>query len=111
MTGDEILCFVCDPETKRQSATWSSPKRRNDQEVRMQKSSVKVLVILTAFLLAKGIIYQELMTENSTNSKFYKELIKRLIAQIHSVRPEFQALSPSFGDTRDPHVIPSSLLL
>jgi hypothetical protein len=27
VTGDENWCFVYDPETKRQSATWLSPKK------------------------------------------------------------------------------------
>jgi hypothetical protein len=55
----------------------------------MQKSRVKTT--LTAFFYAKGIIHDEFGPEKQTVSgKFYKEVIKRLIARIHHVRPEFQ---------------------
>jgi hypothetical protein len=55
----------------------------------MQKSQVKT--ILTAFFYAKGIIHHKFVTEKQTiNGKFYKDLIKRLIAQAHRIRPEFQ---------------------
>jgi hypothetical protein len=33
VTGDESWCFICDPETKRQSATWLSPKKPKTQKV------------------------------------------------------------------------------
>jgi hypothetical protein len=41
VTDDESWCFMYDPETKRQSATWLSPKTPKAQNVRMQKSQVK----------------------------------------------------------------------
>jgi hypothetical protein len=37
VTGDEGWCFLCDPERKRQKATWLSPKKPKAQKVRMQK--------------------------------------------------------------------------
>jgi transposase len=59
------------------------------QKVRMHKLRVKTM--LTAFLDAKGNIHHEFIPEKQTvNGKFYKEKIKRLIAQVHRVRPEFQ---------------------
>jgi hypothetical protein len=76
------------PETKCQSATWLSPKKPKAHKVRMQKSQVKTM--LTAFFDAKRIIHHGFVPEKQTvNSKFYKEVIKRLIAQVHRVRPEF----------------------
>jgi transposase len=43
------------------------------------------------FFYAKGIIHHEFVSEKQTvNGKFYKEVIKRLIARVHCVRPEFQ---------------------
>jgi hypothetical protein len=51
-TGDESWCFMYDPETKRQSATWLSPKKPIAQKVRMQKLRVKTT--LTAFFYAKS---------------------------------------------------------
>jgi hypothetical protein len=54
----------------------------------MQDSWVKTM--LTAFVDAKGIIHHEFVPEKQTvNAKFHKELIKRLIVQVHCVRPEF----------------------
>jgi hypothetical protein len=38
VTGDESWCFMYDPETERQIATWLSPKKLKAQKVRMQKS-------------------------------------------------------------------------
>jgi hypothetical protein len=69
-----------DPETKRHlSATWLSTKKPKAQKVRMQKSRVKTM--LTAFFGAEGIIHHKFVPEKQTvNSKFYKVVIKRLIA-------------------------------
>jgi hypothetical protein len=52
-----------DPETKRQSATWLSPKKPKDQKVRIQKSRVKTM--LTEFFDAKGIIHHEFVPEKN----------------------------------------------
>jgi hypothetical protein len=41
VAGNKSWCFMYDPETKRQSATWLSPKKPKAQKVRMQKSRVK----------------------------------------------------------------------
>jgi hypothetical protein len=39
----------------------------------------------------KGIIYNEFVPEKQTvNGTFYKDVIKILIARVHSVRPKFQ---------------------
>jgi hypothetical protein len=37
VTDSEGWCFMCDPETKYQSATWLSPKKPKAQKVGMQK--------------------------------------------------------------------------
>jgi hypothetical protein len=39
VTGDEILCFTFDPQTKRQSEYW--PKKPKTQKMGMQKFRVK----------------------------------------------------------------------
>jgi hypothetical protein len=42
---------------------------------------------------AKGIIHHKFVPEKQTvNDKFYQEVIKTLIAQVHRVRPEFQEI-------------------
>jgi hypothetical protein len=90
VTGDESWCFMYDPETKRHSVTWLSPKEPKAQKVIMQKSRVKTM--LTAFFYDKDIIHHKFVPEKqTTNGKFYKEMIKRLFAGIHCIRPEFQA--------------------
>jgi hypothetical protein len=97
------------------------------QKVRMQKWRVKIM--LTEFFDAEGIIHDKSVPEKQTvNGEFYKEVIRRLIAGVHRVGPEFQesgswyllhenapAHSSVFssrvlGETRDPRVIPSTLL-
>jgi hypothetical protein len=88
VTGDESWCFMYDPETKRQSETWLSPKEPKAQKLRMQKSRVKI--ILTNFFLCSG-YHSSLICagKQSVNCKFYKEFTERLIARVHRVRPEF----------------------
>jgi hypothetical protein len=56
------------------------------QKVRMQKSWVKTM--MTAFFYAKGIIHHKFVPDKQTeNGKFHKDMIKRLVAQVHCVRP------------------------
>jgi hypothetical protein len=63
------------------------------QKLRLQKSRVKTM--LTAIFDAKGVIHHEFLLEKHTvNSKFYKEVIKRLSARVHHIRPEFQKVGP-----------------
>jgi hypothetical protein len=46
--------------------------------------------VLTEFFDAKGIIHHEfVLKKQPVNGKFYKEVIERLIARGHRVRPEF----------------------
>jgi hypothetical protein len=92
----------------------------------MQKLQVKTM--LTAIVYAKVIIHHKFVLEKQiVNGKFYEEVIKRLISQVHCVRPEFQegrsryllqnnalahipgVVSRVFGETRDP-LYPITLL-
>jgi uncharacterized membrane protein YkgB len=57
VTGDD-WCFMYNPETKRQSVTWFSPKKPKVQKVRMQKSWLENT--FTAFSYANGIIHTNL---------------------------------------------------
>jgi transposase len=42
-------------------------------------------------IIIKGFIHHEFVQEKQTvNGRFYKEVIKGLIARVHRVRPEFQ---------------------
>jgi hypothetical protein len=59
------------------------------QKVRMQKSRVKGM--LTTFFDAKGIIIHKFVPKKRTaNGKFHREVIKKLVARVHRLRPEFQ---------------------
>jgi hypothetical protein len=61
----------------------------------MQKSWLKTM--LTAFFAAEGIIHHEFVPEKQiVNGKFYQNMIKRLIARVHRVRPEFQESGPRY---------------
>jgi hypothetical protein len=64
VTGDESWCYACNPETKRQSVTWLTPKKPKVQKVTMQKSRVKTM--LTAFSDVEGIIHHEFVPEKQT---------------------------------------------
>jgi hypothetical protein len=47
--------------------------------------------MLAAFFYAKRIIHHEFVPEKQTvDAKFYTEVMKRLIARVHRIRPEFQ---------------------
>jgi hypothetical protein len=48
--GDESWCFMYDPETKHQSATWLSPKKPKSQKLKMQKLQVKTMFRIAGFL-------------------------------------------------------------
>lgn len=68
--GSESLCFLYDPETKCQSATWLSPKKSKAQKDGLQKSWVKTM--LTTLFDTKRAIHHEFVPENRTvNDKFY----------------------------------------
>lgn len=87
VTGDETWCFMYDPETKRQSASWLGPKSPKPQKVRMQKSKVKTMLI--AFFDARGLIHFEFVPEGQTvTGKFYVQVMDRLIKRMRRVRPE-----------------------
>jgi hypothetical protein len=63
------------PETKLQSADWSSSKKPKAQKVRMQKSRLKTM--MTAFLDAKVIILKEFVPGKETgNGKCYQEIVR-----------------------------------
>jgi hypothetical protein len=86
-TATEMLKSVYGEECLSRTSVFEWHKRfKEARKVRMQISLVKTM--LTAFCDAKGIM--KLCWKNTVNGEFYKEVIKRLIAQVHCVRPEFQ---------------------
>jgi hypothetical protein len=58
---------------------WLNPKKPKAQKVGMQKSRVKTMLI--AFFYDNDMIHHKFVLEKQTvNGRFYKEVIKRLIA-------------------------------
>jgi hypothetical protein len=86
----EILKSACGEEYLSRRSVFEWHKRHIEaQKLRMQKSRVKTM--LTAFYDAKGIIHHESVPEKRTvHGKLHKGVIRRLVARVHGVRPEFQ---------------------
>lgn len=89
ITGDETWCFQYDPKTKRQSAEW---KRENSpQAKKTRKVPSKIKVMLITFFDSKGIIHKEFAPTGQTiTGEFYLNVLKRLLARIHRIRPEYR---------------------
>ncbi|KAM0734110.1 Mariner Mos1 transposase [Formica fusca] len=89
ITGDETWCFQYDPETKRQSATWKSPEEPKVQKTRQTPSKIKAMLI--AFYNSKGLVLHEFLPSGQTvTGAFYLEVLRRLVARIRRVRPEYK---------------------
>lgn len=89
VTGDETWCFKYEPETKRQSAEWRSLNEGKPKKCRLEKSKVKVMLI--CFYDSKGIIHKEFVPPGQTiTGEFYLDVMKRLLARIRRVRPEYR---------------------
>jgi hypothetical protein len=52
ITGDEIWCFVFDPETKRHSSEWAGETSARPKKLKFQKSRVKTMLITFSTLKA-----------------------------------------------------------
>lgn len=90
VTGDETWCFQYDPETKRQSSEWKGPHEPKPKKSRQEKSKIKSMLI--CFYDSKGIVHKEFVPEGQTvNAVFYVSVLKRLVARIRRVRPEYRA--------------------
>lgn len=89
VTGDETWFFAYEPETKRQSAEWRLPEEGNPKKCRLQKSKVKTMFI--CFYDSRGIIHKEFVRPGQTvTGAFYKTVLKRLLARIRRIRPEYR---------------------
>ncbi len=87
VTGDESWCLEYDPETKRQSSEWTSPKKPRPMKVRASKSKTKTMLI--TFFDCRGIIHREFLRQGSTvTGAFYKDVLNRLLQRMRRVRPE-----------------------
>lgn len=89
VTGDETWCFQYDPETKRQSSEWLSKGEPRPKKVRQEKSKIKTMLI--CFYDSEGIVHKEFVpTGQTVNKEYYLEVLKRLLARITRVRPQYR---------------------
>ena len=89
VTGDETWCFKYDPKTKRQSAECKAPDEPKPKKSRMEKSKIKTLLV--TFYDSKGIIHKEFVPPGKmVNTEYYLGVMKRLLARIRRVRPEYR---------------------
>jgi len=80
-------CLEYDPETKRQSAEWTSPEKKRPMKVRASKSKTKTMLI--TFFDSRGIIHREFLRQGSTiTGAFYRDVLDRLLKRMRRVRPE-----------------------
>ena len=86
ITGDESWCFVCDPETKRQSSEWAGETSPRSKKLKFQSSRMKTM--LTIFFLLSSRSAQRIRTRGKTvNAELYKGVMDRLLKGIQRVRP------------------------
>ncbi|GFW22050.1 HTH_48 domain-containing protein [Trichonephila clavipes] len=92
VTGDETLCFQCDPETKRQSAEWKS--ENSPQSKKTRKIPYKIKTMRITFFDARGIIYEEFVPIGQTiTGQYYLSFLMHLMARIRRIRPEYRTKS------------------
>jgi hypothetical protein len=69
VTGDEIWCYGCDPESEQQSSQWKSPNSPRPKIARQVHSSFKTMLI--SFVDVDGIVHREFVSPGQTvNQKF-----------------------------------------
>jgi hypothetical protein len=61
ITGDENLCFICDPETKRQSSEWVGEISPRSKKMKFQSSRFKTMLII--FFNSQFAVHKEFVTE------------------------------------------------
>jgi hypothetical protein len=87
ITGDETLCFLYNPQLKRQSATWKSPSLSRKKKSRQDRSKGKVTLEL--FFDSSGIVHMEFIPEGVTvNKHHYKEILHCLHSSVHHKHSE-----------------------
>ena len=85
ITGDESWLFQYDLKTKRQSRQWKSVSLPRPKKARMQRSQVKVMLII--FFDHQEMVHHEFVPQGPTvNQRFYKVVLTRLINKIRQKR-------------------------
>ena len=91
ITGVETWCFQYDPKTKRQSAEWKSKNSPHAKKTRKVPSKMKTKLNTHTFFDGKGIIHRKfVLTNQKITGAYYLEVLKRLMATIRRIRPEYR---------------------
>lgn len=86
ITGDESWFFEYDPESKSQSMEWKATGEARTKKSRKSRSKIKVMILV--FFDIKGVVHHEFLPEEQTvNSEFYLNVLKRLRDRVRRVRP------------------------
>jgi len=89
ITADKTWCFQYEPTTKRQSSESVDPGDSKPKKLRFQKSKVKTMLLV--FYDSKGIVHHEFAPNGqSITGEYYLSVLKRLLARIGRVRPEYK---------------------
>jgi hypothetical protein len=89
ITGDETLCFLYDPQLKRQSASWKSPSSPRKNKLRQDRS--KGSVMLELFFNSSGIVRMKFVLGVTVNKHRYKEILHHLRISVHHKLLSFAA--------------------
>jgi len=81
ITGDEIWCFACGPEIKRESSEWVGETSPRLKKLKFRRSRIKTMLII--FFDYQGAMHKEFVPEGKTvNAEFYKGVMDRLLKRI-----------------------------
>ena len=87
ITGDEIWCYVYEPERKQASRQWKTPASPRPKKIGQVRSNVKIMLI--CFFEIQGIVHGEFVPRGQTvNQDFYLGVLKRLKERVRRKRPE-----------------------
>lgn len=101
VTMDETWIHHYTPESKRQSAEWSTSDETRPKRAKTQQSAGKVMA--SVFWDARGIIFIDYLEHGKTiNSDYYIALLVRLKAEIASKRPHMKKKKPLFHQDNAP---------
>jgi hypothetical protein len=86
--GSALVLHV---RTRNQTSECNFVESKETESPENENAKIVCENIVDCIFYAKIIIHQTVVSEKQTvNGKFYKDVIKRLIARVHRVRPEFQ---------------------
>jgi len=90
ITGDETWVYQYDPETKQQSAQWTTANSLRPKKFHQSKSRVKTMLL--TFFDTRGIVHYEFVpTGQTVNQVYYLEVLERLREKVRRKQPKLFA--------------------